>query len=169
MQFFKILSILFVCIFLTFPASAAGTSSNDNKVSDDARANSYFKLAKVAIKQAKKYHKKGKKEKSINKFNFALENLAKANKADPDNPDILNLLGFSFRKTGDFIMAEIYYKQGLEINPTHKGINEYLGELYVQTGRSDLANERLKVLENCNCEEYDELKEIIAGTKKSKY
>jgi hypothetical protein len=25
------------------------------------------------------------------------------------------------------------------------------------------------VLESCNCEEYDELKEIIAGTKKSKY
>jgi hypothetical protein len=24
-------------------------------------------------------------------------------------------------------------------------------------------------LESCNCEEYDELKEIIAGTKKSKY
>ena len=33
----------------------------------------------------------------------------------------------------------------------------------------DLAKERLKVLKSCNCEEYDELKEIIAGTKKSKY
>ena len=169
MQFFKILFILFISIFLTFPAVAAGSSSNDNKVSDNSKANSYFKLAKVAIKQAKKYQKKGKKEKSINKFNFALDNLIKADKVDPNNADILNLLGFSYRKTGDFIMAEIYYKQGLEINPTHKGINEYLGELYVQTGRSDLANERLKVLENCNCEEYGELKEIIAGTKESKY
>ena len=51
----------------------------------------------------------------------------------------------------------------------HNGINEYLGELYVATNRINLAKERLKVLENCNCEEYDELKEIIAGTKKSKY
>ena len=33
----------------------------------------------------------------------------------------------------------------------------------------DLAKERLKILENCKCEEYNELKEIIAGTKKSKY
>ena len=33
----------------------------------------------------------------------------------------------------------------------------------------DLAKERLKVLENCNCEEYKELKEVIEGTKKSKY
>ncbi len=32
-----------------------------------------------------------------------------------------------------------------------------------------LAKERLKVLETCNCEEYDELKEIIEGKKQSKY
>ena len=49
------------------------------------------------------------------------------------------------------------------------GINEYLGELYVVTNRIDLAKERLEVLASCNCEEYSELKEIIAGTKKSKY
>ena len=58
---------------------------------------------------------------------------------------------------------------GLEIEPNHNGINEYLGELYIVTNRIDLAKERLKVLESCNCEEYNELKEIIAGTKKSKY
>jgi hypothetical protein len=33
----------------------------------------------------------------------------------------------------------------------------------------ELAKERLKVLKDCNCEEYVELKEIIEGTKKSKY
>ena len=38
--------------------------------------------------------------------------------------------------------------------------NEYLGELYVQTNRLDKAKERLRILENCNCEEYNELKEI---------
>ena len=57
----------------------------------------------------------------------------------------------------------------MEIDPNHVGINEYLGELYVATNRIDLAKERLNVLESCNCEEYDELKEIIAGTKESKY
>ena len=59
--------------------------------------------------------------------------------------------------------------QGLQIDPSHKGINEYLGELYVATNRIDLAKERLKVLENCNCDEYLELKGVIQGTKKSKY
>jgi hypothetical protein len=36
-----------------------------------------------------------------------------------------------------------------------------LGELYVQTGRIELAKERLLVLKGCKCEEYDELKELI--------
>ena len=34
-------------------------------------------------------------------------------------------------------MAEIRYEQGLKINPQHIGINEYLGELYVETKRID--------------------------------
>ena len=83
--------------------------------------------------------------------------------------DTLNYLGFTTRKLGDFKKGEEYYLLGLQINPMHKGINEYLGELYVATNRINLAKERLEVLKNCNCEEYQELKEIIEGTKKSKY
>ena len=33
----------------------------------------------------------------------------------------------------------------------------------------NLAQERLKVLESCNCKEYKQLKAVIDGTKKSKY
>ncbi len=62
-----------------------------------------------------------------------------------------------------------WYLQGLALEPNHIGINEYLGELYVVTSRIDLAKERLNILKSCNCEEYDELKEIIDGKKKSKY
>ena len=58
---------------------------------------------------------------------------------------------------------------GLELHPKHNGINEYLGELYVLTNRIELAKERLEVLKACNCEEYNELKEVIEGKKKSKY
>ena len=65
--------------------------------------------------------------------------------------------------------GEKYYLRGLAINPNHKGINEYLGELYMATNRIELAKERLKVLENCNCKEFNELKAVIEGTKKSKY
>ena len=57
--------------------------------------------------------------------------------------------------------AEKFYLKGLELDAGHLGINEYLGELYVQTDRIDLAKERLQVLNGCNCEEYEELKELI--------
>ncbi len=48
-------------------------------------------------------------------------------------------------------------------------VAEGTGELYVATGRHNLAIERLEVLKGCDCEEYDELKAIIAGEKVSKY
>ena len=81
--------------------------------------------------------------------------------SDKKNADLLNYFGYALRKTGDFEKAEVYYLKGLELDAEHLGINEYLGELYVQTGRIELAKARLQVLKGCNCEEYDELKELI--------
>ena len=77
------------------------------------------------------------------------------------NADILNYLGFALRKTGNFEKAEKFYLKGLKLDAGHLGINEYLGELYVQTGRIELAKERLQILNGCKCEEYEELKELI--------
>ena len=94
-------------------------------------------------------------------FPRALEYLSKSNKKNPNQPDTLNYLGFALRKLGNFEEAEKYYLIGLNIKPDHNGINEYLGELYIQTNRIELAKERLEVLKNCKCEEYTELKELI--------
>ena len=121
-----------------------------------------YAKAKNLIKAAKKYEKKGKTEK-------AQKLLIKSNEKKPLQADTLNYLGFTTRKLGDYEKGEEYYLQGLQIEPNHNGINEYLGELYVVTNRMDMAKERLNVLKTCNCEEYEELKEIIEGTKKSKY
>ena len=141
---------------------SAGTDSTSKVKSD------YDKAVKI-IKSAKNYEKKGKTEKAIKRYEKAQKLLIASNKKKPLQADTLNYLGFTTRKLGDYENGEKYYLLGLEINPNHVGINEYLGELYVVTNRLDLAKERLKVLENCKCEEYDELKEIITGTKKSKY
>ena len=54
-------------------------------------------------------------------------------------------MGYTSRKIGNFEIAEEYYLKGLNLDPKHNGINEYLGELYVQTNRIDKANERLEV------------------------
>ena len=156
-----ILSILVTLSMNAFSAGSSNSSSSKNKTNYD-KAISY-------VKMAKKYEKKGKTSKADNSYKKALELLVKSNLENPNKADTLNYLGFTTRKLGDFLNGEKYYLQGLAIEPNHIGINEYLGELYVVTNRIDLAKERLKILENCNCEEYDELKDVINGSKKSKY
>jgi len=105
--------------------------------------------------------KKDKVEKAQKLYLKALDKFEKAYTEDKKNADLLNYFGYALRKTGDFEKAEVYYLKGLELDAGHLGINEYLGELYVQTGRIELAKERLQVLKGCKCEEYDELKELI--------
>jgi len=135
---------------------AAGDSSSDSDNYLDQ-----YKAAKSLVKRGKKLELKGKNEKALKLYNSAYKKLLEANKLESRNPDILNYLGFTLRKAGKYEQAEKYYLQGLEIKPDHNGINEYLGELYVKTNRIDKANERLAVLKNCKCEEYNELKEIM--------
>ena len=158
----KIITVLLFLITFTNNSFAAGNSSSSDSKSDYTKAHNL-------IKSAKKYEKKGKTEKAIKRYEKAQKLLIKSNEKKPLQADTLNYLGFTTRKLGDYENGEKYYLLGLEIKPDHVGINEYLGELYVATNRIDLAKDRLKVLESCNCDEYDDLKEIIAGTKKSKY
>jgi len=160
----KLIYTLLIIIALTNNSFSAGDSDGGST----AKVSNYSK-AKNIIKAAKKYEKKGKIEKAYKKYAKAQKLLLKSNKEKPSQADTLNYLGFTTRKLGDYKKGEEYYLLGLKIEPNHNGINEYLGELYVVTNRIDLANERLDVLKNCNCEEYNELKEIIVGTKKSKY
>ena len=151
-------------ILLSTNSYSAGTSSG----SDSSSVNNYSKAVKL-VKAAKKYENDGKVEKANKRYMKALKLLIKSNKSKPNKADTLNYLGFTTRKLGDFEKGEEYYLKGLAIEPDHIGINEYLGELYVATNRIELAKERLEILKGCNCEEYQELKEIIDGTKKSKY
>ena len=158
----KNLLLLFIFYFTLIISSHGAGSGAGDKDSDAASIKSInYKRGVSLIKKGKKLEKKGKIEKAKKRFDKALEYLIIANDKNPDQPDILNYLGFAFRKTGDFLMAEVYYSQGLEIDPNHIGINEYLGELYIETNRIDLAKQRLEILKDCACEEYDELKELI--------
>ena len=161
----KLIYTLLIIIALTNNSFSAGSSSDNDstpKVSDYAKA-------KNLIKAAKKYEKKGKTEKAQKRYAKAQKLLLKSNKKKPLQADTLNYLGFTTRKLGDYEGGEEFYLQGLQIEPNHNGINEYLGELYVTTNRVDMAKERLNVLKNCGCKEYEQLKGIIEGTKKSKY
>ena len=160
----NLLITLFLSMLLTLNVFAAGSSD-----SGSSKTKTQYDMAVSHINAAKKFEENDKLKKAKKRYEKAQKLLIQSNKKFPNKADTLNYLGFTTRKLGDYKNGEKYYLLGLEIDPNHKGINEYLGELYVATNRMDLAKERLKVLEACNCEEYNELKEIIEGTKKSKY
>ena len=162
----KILITLITYLFLTINVFGAGSSGGDG---GSTKIKTNYEKAVSHIEIAKKFEKKGKLDKAKKRYAKAQKFLIKSNNKKPNKADTLNYLGFTTRKLGDFKNGEKYYLQGLAIDPSHIGINEYLGELYIVTGRIDLAKERLQILANCNCKEYSKLKEIISGTKKSKY
>jgi len=161
----KILILLFI-FSLNFQVFGAGGDSSGGDVKINSSADLY-KSAVSFIKRAGKLEKKDKNKRAKKLYSQAFKKLEKAHKKDKNNPDILNYMGYTSRKVGNFDEAEKFYLKGLDLKPNHNGINEYLGELYVQTNRIDKANERLAVLKNCNCDEYQELELIIKtrGTK----
>ena len=158
---------LLVIVFTLLLSSSLMAAGSDGSSGSSSDKESLYEDAVKLVKRAGKLEKKDKTDKAKKLYSQAFKKLEKAYKSDKKNPDILNYMGFTTRKTGNFEKAEKFYLEGLSLKPNHNGINEYLGELYVQTNRIDKANERLEVLKNCNCKEYSEL-ELIIKTKGSK-
>ncbi len=132
--------------------STSGGSTNSGStltISNDTSANDQYQKAQAAIAGAD--------------YKTAADLLQQVLASQPNNPDVLNLMGFSERKMGDSSTALSYYRKALDLQPTHIGANEYLGELYLELKQPDMAEQRLAVLQQVcgNCEEYAELKEKI--------
>ena len=142
----KNIFILLLSLILSTSLMAAGSDSSSGSSSSSSNEESLYEDAVKLVKRAGKLEKKDKTDKAKKLYVQAFDKLEKAHKSDKKNPDILNYMGFTTRKTGDFEKAEKFYLEGLSIKPNHNGINEYLGELYVQTNRMDKANERLDCL-----------------------
>ena len=140
---------------------AAGSDSSSSSSGSENSKESLYDDAVKLVERAGKLEKKEKLDKAKKLYAQAFSKLEKAYKSDKKNPDILNYMGYTTRKVGNFDQAEKFYLEGLKIKPNHNGINEYLGELYVQTNQIDKANERLAILKNCKCDEYSELQLII--------
>ena len=65
-------------------------------------------------------------------YRYAVYQLKDALRLDRQNPDIWNMLGFSYRMQGaeKFDLAWDAYERALTLDPDHIDANEYLGELY---------------------------------------
>lgn len=140
---FRYLSGLLLLLCVTF--AGGGYADGGNYSSD------------VDLKPIMKLLKAGNYESAIDRLHDELDN-------DPDNPDILSLLGFSYRKTRNFEDALTFYTWALKVEPEHRGANEYLGELYLETNQLDKAVRQLEILDSLcllNCKEYSKLKKAI--------
>jgi Flp pilus assembly protein TadD len=137
-------------------AVAADDQPSEKEVAAPAKGN----LAEAkALIEAKQYEK-------------AISQLKEARSKDDKNPDIHNYLGFSYRKLGAYEESMKAYDKALALDPNHKGALEYKGELYLQLGMRDKAQElQLKLESLCpnGCAELTELKKAIAGYQPKKW
>ena len=129
--------------------NSGGAGSGGLTINNDPNAEAEYAQAQTAIARYD--------------YQAALGHLDKVLAAQPNNPDVLNLMGFSKRKLGNQSEALQYYDKALTLQPNHIGANEYLGELYLELKEVTKAQERLEVLQQAcgNCQEYNELKEKI--------
>lgn len=98
------------------------------------------------------------------KYAEAFDDLYLTAAAAGPHPDITTYMGYTQRKLGNYETAQHYYAMALDVDPNHKGANEYLGELYVETGQMDKAHAQLAKLEEIctfGCIEENELRAWI--------
>lgn len=80
--------------------------------------------------------------------------------SNPDDPRILNYLGFTTRKLGDVDVALVYYGKALALKPDYTLARSYLGEAHLQKGDVAAAKSELGEIERrcgTGCQEYAEL------------
>jgi Flp pilus assembly protein TadD len=106
-------------------------------------------------------------------FKAALTHLTKAVQETPNDPDVHNLLGYSYRNTKQFDKALEHYRTALKLDPNHRSAHEYMGELYLDMGQPANAEKQLQALKSAcpwfgKCGEYEDLKEAIEKYKAKK-
>ena len=141
--------LIFMIFFLLTPAYSAGSDLSDDKPAKPTHSKEYYKAIKL-IKSSS--------------FDEALVILETIIQKKPDDADIHNYMGFSFRKKGMLEKSTYHYERALEINPKHLGALEYQGELYIALGEIEKAKANLiRIDDICwtQCPELRELKQAI--------
>jgi tetratricopeptide (TPR) repeat protein len=72
-----------------------------------------------------------------------LEHMSVALEVRPWQDNAHNLMGFAYRKLGDYPAALQAYDKALSLNPYNRGALEYLGEAYLELDRPDDAKATL--------------------------
>ena len=101
---FKELKLILVVAFISLAANPLFSAGSDSDDSSNYLNN--YKEAKSLILRADKLEQKTRKIRLKKLYIKAIEKLELAYKAESRNPDVLNYMGYSLRKTGKFNEAE---------------------------------------------------------------
>ena len=87
-----------------------------------------------------------------------------------DHPNVANLIGYSYRKLGDYKLAQAWYERALKADPNHVLTWQYYGLWQIEQGNRDQAQyhlNRIAAICGSDCAEYRSLAaalETPAGT-----
>jgi tetratricopeptide (TPR) repeat protein len=77
-----------------------------------------------------------------------------------DNAGVANLIGYSYRKLGDYKLSQVWYERALKADPNHVLTWQYYGLWQIEHGNRDQAQyhlSRIAAICGTGCEEYRSL------------
>ena len=87
-----------------------------------------------------------------------------------DNANVANLIGYSYRKLGDYGLSQVWYERALKTDPNHVLTWQYYGLWQIEQGNRDQAQyhlNRIAAICGTDCAEYRSLAAALekpAGT-----
>jgi tetratricopeptide (TPR) repeat protein len=93
-----------------------------------------------------------------NDYASAIEQLKALGK--DDRADVANLIGYSYRKLGDYKVSQIWYERALQADPNHVRTWQYYGLWQLEQGNRDQAQyhlSRISKICGTDCAEYKSL------------
>jgi tetratricopeptide (TPR) repeat protein len=82
-----------------------------------------------------------------------------------DNASVANLIGYSYRKLGDYKVSQVWYERALKADPDHVKTWQYYGLWQVEQGNRDQAQyhlSRIAAIGGTASEEYRSLADALA-------
>ena len=83
-----------------------------------------------------------------------------------DRADVANLIGYSYRKLGDYKVSQIWYERALKADPDHVRTWQYYGLWQVEQGNRDQAQYHLNRIAALTGTGSDEYRSLAAALKK---
>jgi tetratricopeptide (TPR) repeat protein len=77
-----------------------------------------------------------------------------------DQPNVANLIGYSYRKLGDYKLSQAWYERALKADPNHVLTWQYYGLWQIEQGNRDQAQyhlSRIAAICGTDCDEYRSL------------